>query len=77
MGGNDPKRVAQLRRNEMQGAVIALSLAGGVAYFVGRDDKQTGILLFAFAFGTLALFLYEYERALKLGENEGQNGEGY
>jgi hypothetical protein len=76
-GGNDPSRIKQLRRNEIQGAVIAISLAGGVSYFVGKEDKSTGILLFTFAALTLALFLYEYERALKLAETEGNTGHGY
>jgi|SRR5215469_1256803 len=77
MGGNHPERISQLRRNEIQGAVIALSLLGGVAYFVGREDKQTGVLLFGFGAATLALFLFEYERALRMGEVEGQTGNGY
>lgn len=76
-GGNDPARIKQLRRNEIQGAIIAISLAAGVSYFVGKDDKDAGILLFSFASGTLALFLYEYERALRLAATEGDNGHGY
>lgn len=76
-GGGDPDRIAQLRRNRFQGALISTALLGGVAYFVGKDDRMQGWVLFAFGMGTLALFMYESERALrKAEEGVGRDG-GY
>ena len=70
-GGGDPARVAQLRRNRLQGAVISILLLGGVSYFVGREDPTTGAVLFSFGLGSLALFWYESERALRKAESNG------
>ena len=78
-GGGDPERIKQLRRNRMQGAVISAILLGGVAYFVGKDDKQQGVILFIFGMGTLALFMYESEMALRKAVESGTQtrGRGY
>lgn len=76
-GGGDPDRIAQLRRNRLQGAVISTLLLGGVSYFVGKEDTQTGVILFGFGMATLALFIYESERALRYAETEESDGRGY
>lgn len=76
-GGGDPERLAQLRRNRLQGAVISTALLGGVAYFVGRDDRPTGWVLFLFGMGSLALFWHESERALTKAENGAGEAGGY
>ena len=76
-GGGDPDRIAQLRRNRLQGAAISTALLGGVSYFVGKDDRMQGWVLFLFGMGTLLLFMYESERALRKAEDgAGENG-GY
>jgi hypothetical protein len=76
-GGGDPERLAQLRRNRLQGAAISTLLLAGVAYFVGKDDAPTGWTLFLFGMGTLWLFWHESERALRKAEaGAGQQG-GY
>jgi len=76
-GGGDPERIAQLRRNRLQGAAISTALLGGVAFFVGKDDRQTGWVLFLFGMGSLWLFWSESERALRKAEHgSGENG-GY
>lgn len=74
-GGGDPERIAQLRRNRLQGAAISTALLAGVAFFVGKDDAQTGWTLFLFGMGTLWLFWYESERALRKAE-AGSGGHG-
>ena len=76
-GGGDPERVAQLRRNRLQGAAISTLLLGGVAYFVGREDGTTGGVLFGFGMGSLGLFWYESERSLRRAERQhGRAGAG-
>lgn len=76
-GGGDPDRIAQLRRNRLQGAVISTALLAGVAYFVGKDDRMQGWVLFVFGMGTLALFMYESERALRKAEQGVGRDGGY
>lgn len=76
-GGGDPERIDQLRRNRLQGAAISTALLGGVAYFVGKDDGQQGLVLFIFGMGTLALFWYESERALRKAESGVGRDGGY
>ena len=78
-GGGDPERIKQLRRNRMQGAVISAVLLGGVAYFVGKEDTQQGVILFIFGMGTLALFMFESEQALRKAQDSGNapRGRGY
>jgi hypothetical protein len=76
-GGGDPERIAQLRRNRLQGAAISTVLLAGVAYFVGKDDRMQGWVLFVFGMGTLALFMYESERALRKAEEGVSSGKGY
>jgi hypothetical protein len=76
-GGGDPERIKQLRRNRMQGAVISTLLLGGVSYFVGQEDRSQGIILFAAGMGTLAIFMFESERALRKAENGAGRSGGY
>lgn len=76
-GGGDPERVGQLRRNRLQGAAISTALLGGVAYFVGKDDRTQGWVLFLAGMSTLALFWYESERALRAAEDGAGEEGGY
>lgn len=76
-GGGDPDRIAQLRRNRLQGAVISTVLLAGVSYFVGKDDRAQGWVLFIFGMGTLLLFMYESERALRKAESGVGRDGGY
>ncbi len=73
----DPERIAQLKRNRLQGAVIAILLLLGVGYFVGRDDAATGVVLVSFGLSSLALFWYESERAFRMAEAKGDQGTAY
>lgn len=73
----DPERIAQLKRNRLQGAVIAVLLLLGVGYFVGKDDQTTGFILVSFGLGSLALFMYESNRAFAMAEAKGNMGLGY
>lgn len=75
-GGGDPDRINRLRRNRLQGAIISTALLGGVAYFVGKDDKQQGVILFLFGMGTLALFMFESEKALREAAASGPSPKG-
>lgn len=76
-GGGDPDRIKQLRRNRMQGAVMSTLLLGGVAYFVGEDDKAQGWILFLAGMSALGVFMYESNRALKIAaDGFGEDG-GY
>ena len=76
-GGGDPERIKQLRRNRLQGAVISTGLLGGVAYFVGKEDTQQGVILFGAGMLTLAVFWIESERALRKAENGAGKQGGY
>lgn len=77
-GGGDPERIAQLRRNRLQAAVMSTLLLSGVAYFVGKDgDHGQAWVTWFFGVGTLALFWYETERALKKAEQGGGQQGGY
>lgn len=76
-GGGDPERIAQLRRNRLQGAAISTALLAGVAYFVGKDDRLQGLILFVFGMSTLALFWHESERALRKAEAGSGHDGGY
>jgi hypothetical protein len=76
-GGGDPERIAQLRRNRLQGAVISTTLLGGVAYFVGKDDRSQGWILFLAGMAALYLFWHESERALQMAEQGAGEDGGY
>lgn len=73
----DPERIAQLKRNRLQGGGMALALLFGVAYFVGRESRINGIVLAVFGASALGLFWYESSRAFKMAEQKGTMGHGY
>jgi hypothetical protein len=80
MGGSDPVRVKWLRRGEIMGGGISVSIAVAVT-LVAYDDlgPMAGLILIG-AIVILGLFLWEYERALKQGVRDGQGkpkGAGY
>lgn len=68
-GGGDPERIKQLRRNRMQGAIISIILLSGASYFIGKADKQTGMVTFTVGLAALSLFMFESERALRKAES--------
>lgn len=76
-GGGDPERIKQLRRNRMQGAIISAVLLGGVSYFVGKEDRNQGLVLFIFGMSALALFMVESEQALRKAAANGNQNRGY
>lgn len=73
----DPERIAQLKRNRLQGAIMAILLLLGVAYFVGKEDAMKGLVLAGFGGSALLLFWYESSRAFKIAESKGNMGFGY
>lgn len=76
MGGADPVRVRWLRRGEIMGAGVSVSIAVAVS-LVAYDDlgPMAGLILIG-AIIILGLFLWEYERALKQGIRDGQDAKG-
>lgn len=79
MGGSDPVRVKWLRRGEIQGSAVALSIAAAVSLVAADDLGGGAALIFLGAVVILGLFLMEYERAIKLGVKDGMGakGQGY
>lgn len=79
MGGSDPVRVRWLRRGEIIGSAVSLSIAAAVSLVAADELGASAGLIFLGAIGILALFLWEYERAIKLGVKDGQGkkGQGY
>jgi len=72
MGGSDPVRVKWLRRGEIMGAGVSISIAVAVTLVAYEDLGPAAGLILLGAIGILALFLLEYERALKQGVRDGQ-----
>jgi hypothetical protein len=74
MGGADPVRIAWLRRGEIIGSAVSLSIAGSVSMIAAQDMGNGAWWIFLGAVGILALFLWEYERAIRMGQadNGGQ-----
>jgi hypothetical protein len=70
MGGADPVRVAWLRRGEVIGSAVSLSIAGAVSLVAAQTLGGGAALIFIGAIVVLGLFLLEYERAIKLGQAE-------
>lgn len=80
MGGADPVRVSWLRRGEVIGSAVSLSIAGAVSLVAAQSLGAGAGLIFIGAVVVLGLFLWEYERAIKLGQSEhggNQKGPGY
>jgi len=71
MGGADPTRVEWLRRGEIVGSAVSLAIAGAVSMLVGSPWVFAGSSLI------LAVFLWEYERAIKQGEQDQPQDGGY
>jgi hypothetical protein len=78
-GGADPERVAWLRRGEMMGGTVAVAIALGVTLIVRADYGGKAWWVFICALIILALFLAEYERAIRKGQADGGgvHGGGY
>ena len=80
MGGSDPVRVAWLRRGEVTGSGVAMGIAAGVTLIAAREMGPHAAWIFIGALAVLAIFLYEYERAIRMGKRDGggqAKGSGY
>lgn len=80
MGGADPNRIAWLRRGEVIGSTVSLSIAAAVSLVASREMGNGAWWIFIGAAGVLLLFLLEYERAIRKGKRElgdGQAAQGY
>lgn len=73
MGGSDPTRVEWLRRGEIIGSGVALSISLAVTLVAHAELGNASWFIFLGAATVLALFLWEYERAIKLGQQDGQD----
>lgn len=76
MGGADPVRVAWLRRGEVIGSGVAIGIAAGVTLIAYKDIGGQAVWIFAGALAVLAVFLYEYERAIRMGRQDGAAAKG-
>jgi hypothetical protein len=63
-GGAHPKRVEWLRRGEIVGSAVALAIAVAIWRLTGSAFPMIGAVI------VLAIFLYEYERAIRQGMAE-------
>lgn len=70
MGGAHPDRIAWLRRGEVIGSGVSLTLVAGAA-MIEQDWR-----IFAAGVIVLALFLAEYERAIRKGRNKADDNQG-
>lgn len=70
MGGAHPERVAMLRRGEIIGSAVSLSIAAAVSLIASKTAGAKAWWVFFGAIIVLVIFLFEYERALRLGEYE-------
>lgn len=78
-GGADPVRVSWLRRGEIMGSAVALTIAAAVSLVAAEEMGASAGLVFLGAVAILGLFLLEYERAIRLGVRDGMGikGAGY
>ncbi len=75
-GGADPKRVAWLRRGEIIGSTVSLAIAAAVSMVAAAEMGAAAWWVFIGAAGVLGLFLWEYERAIRLGQADGGGSKG-
>jgi len=76
MGGSDPVRVRWLRRGEIMGSGVCLSIALAVSLVAADELGSAAGLILAGAIVILILFLMEYERAIRLGVRDGMGAKG-
>lgn len=76
MGGSDPVRVAWLRRGEIIGSGVAMGIAVGVTLIASKEMGPAAAWIFIGALGVLAIFLWEYERAIRMGKADGTKAKG-
>lgn len=72
MGGAEDRRVSWLRRGEILGSAVSLSIAAAVSLVASREMGAGAWWIFAGAAVILGLFLLEYERAIRTGAAEQQ-----
>ena len=75
-GGADPTRIAWLRRGEIIGSVVSLSIAAAVSLVAAEDMGPAAWWVFVGAAAVLGLFLWEYERAIRQGQQAGAGAKG-
>lgn len=63
-GGADPERVKWLRRGEIIGSSVSLSIATAISLLVRNWWVLVGAAL------VLGIFLLEYERAIRMGQEK-------
>jgi hypothetical protein len=76
MGGADPTRVAWLRRGEIMGSAVSMTLALGITLIARKQAGNAAWGIFAGSATVLGLFLAEYERAIRLGQQAGPTPQG-
>ena len=74
MGGADPVRVSWLRRGEVIGSGVSLAIAGAVTLVAYKELGPPAALIFIGAVAVLGLFLWEYERAVRMGKADNGGG---
>lgn len=72
--GGDEQVVMWLRREEVIGSGLALGIALAVTMIVRGDFGGKAWWIFIGAVAILAIFLFEYERAIRLGREHGRGG---
>ena len=80
-GGIDsgPGSMRILRRGEILGTAVSLGIATGVALIAAQQVGGHAAWIFIGAVVVLGLFLWEYERAIRMGKADGAaaKGKGY
>lgn len=72
--GGDVELVGFLRREEIIGSAIALGIAAAVSLIVHREYGHRAWWILIGAAVILAVFLFEYERAIRMGAAAGRGG---
>lgn len=67
----NPKRVYWLKRHQIEGGAIALTVAAGVSLIAAQDFGFNAIWIFLASAVILGAFLWEYNYCIKKGQEEG------
>lgn len=65
-----PKSMALLRRSEIIGAAISVGVAAALALVAADELGPNAAWIFVGAVALLGLFVFEYNRALRLGQED-------
>jgi hypothetical protein len=69
-----PESLKILRRGEIMGAGVSMGIAGAVALIASQNMGAHAAWIFLGAAGVLVLFVYEFERELRRGQQQAQGG---